>query len=361
MGLLRHALITLGFLTAIYLVMLGVSLLMFPADGHIPVGQRVAEETIYASDPRVMVYGRGALANADRKVVFVGASDVMESFRPDQTSRALGGMQIHNMALGGSNMTTTDEVVNLILDATPPEGRKHLTIVLGLWYGLFTTDKQRFEGYPTHIEVEEMRYGLYQPPPDGKGPPQPVLPSRLMLAADFLMRPVLLGSFFRSNYWDPFYYGTKEEILTWLGHGKPPQRFMMAPIEDLDHHQLTDEEKRILNGRENDKVGPASAQTDEGFHHLIRMARRTQEAGVRLIILDMPITSWHAAAMPQFASFQTRKRPWLAAVLRYPNVRYVNLQKDVDDSEFSDFIHPRPRFTNEWAKRAAKLIRADAQ
>jgi len=307
----------------------------------------------------VMVYGRGPLANADRKVVFVGASDVMESFHPDQTSRALGGMQIHNMALGGSNMTTTDEVVDLILDATPPEGRKHLTIVLGLWYGLFTTDKQRFEGYPTHIETEELRYGLYQPAPEG--PPRPVLPPRLMLAADFLMRPVLLGSFVRSNYWDPFYYGTKEKILTRLGYGTPPQHFMMAPIEDLDHHQLTDEEKRILNGRENDKVGPLSAQTDEGFHHLIRMARRTQEAGVRLIILDMPITSWHAAAMPQFAAFQTRKLPWLAEVLRYPNVRYVNLQKDVDDSEFSDFIHPRPRFTVEWAKRAAKIIRADAQ
>jgi hypothetical protein len=39
----------------------------------------------------------------------------------------------------------------------------------------------------------------------------------------------------------------------------------------------------------------------------------------------------------------------------------VNLQKDVDDSEFSDFIHPRPRFTVQWAERAAKIIRADAQ
>ncbi len=361
MGLLRHALITFGFLAAIYLAALGVTLLAFPADGNVPIGQRVAEETIYASDPRVMVYGRRPLANAGRKVVFVGASDVMESFRPDQTSRALGGMQIHNMALGGSNMTTTDEVVDLILQATPPEGRKHLTIVLGLWYGLFTADKQRFEGYPTHIEVEEMRYGLYQPPPGGKGAPRPVLPPDWMMTVDFLLRPVLLGSFVRSNYWDTFYYGTKEKILARLGHGTPPQRFMMAPIEDLDHHQLTDEEKRILNARQNDKVGPVSAQTDEGFHHLIQMARRTQAAGVRLIILDMPITSWHAAAMPQFASFQTRKIPWLAKVRRYPNVRYVNLQKAVDDGDFSDFIHPRPRFTVQWAERAAKIIRADAQ
>jgi len=262
------------------------------------------------------------------------------------------------MALGGSNMTVTAEIVNLILDGVPPAGYKNLTIFMGIWYGLFTTDQQRWQGFPTHIQIEEMRYGLYRTLPDDKRLLQPVLTPSLMHLIFYALRPVLLGSYVRSQYWDPFYYGTKEKIMAHFGRGTPPMPNMMAPIADLDHHQLTDGEKRILNARMLDKMGPVSVQTDEGFRLMLDAARRTSAAGVRLIVVDMPVASWHAASMPQFPDYQRRKMPWIVALKRLPSVEYVNIQNAVDDSEFSDFIHPRPSLTWRWADRAAKIVRA---
>lgn len=355
MALLRHSLLTLGFLVIIYLVALGSTYLVFPTISA-PIGSEVPEETIFATDYRLMVYGRGPIANDGEKVIFVGASDVMESFLPKQVSAALGGKQVHNMATGGSNMTNVAQTVDLILDATPPQARPRLTIFLGIWYGIFTTDHQRFGNGPTQIATEQGRYWVYRPTSD-INVFKPVLGPRGMLVIDVMLRPVLLGSFLRSNYIEPAYAAFKEGIMAMLGHVPPPVPHMMKPIDDLDHYQLTDEQKQTLNARQNDKVGPVSVQTDEGFRHLMNIARKTSAAGVRLLVVDMPITTWHAAAMPQFASFQKRKEPWIAALKNYPNVRYVNVQNSVDDSEFSDFIHPRPRFTQVWAQRAAVILR----
>ena len=361
MAILRNAAITALCFAGIYLASLALSWAILP-DGS-RIGSVDPDDTIYAGGPRQVVYGRLPLMTAQRQMVFIGQSNVVQAFRPDQVSKALGGdWKVNNMALGGSNMTVVSDVVPLILQAVPKSAHRKLTIVLGIWYGIFATDKQRWQGFPTHVEAEELRYRLFTPKSGTSTFPQmlfPTFPDALAPVILFGIRPILLGSYLRSEYTEPLLNETHQRLLNFFGHPINEAHASIVPIiQDLDHYQLSDKEETELNVHEGEIVGPVSAQSDEGFRHLLEIAHEVSAAGARLVVVDMPTPSWHSSVMPQFAAYQQRKLPWLGQLQKIPNVYYVNLQNSASDDEFSDYGHPRPRYTARFASRIANVVHA---
>lgn len=103
-------------------------------------------------------------------------------------------------------------------------------------------------------------------------------------------------------------------------------------------------------------MGPIDNWTDAGFGDLVNLARRVSAAGSKLIVVDLPLPSWHANGVPYFQQYQRRKQPFIAELGKLDRVTYANMQKGFPDEEFYDSAHPRPKATWRWSERLTEII-----
>jgi hypothetical protein len=343
---LRLAAWTAGF----YLLALAATLLAFPpADDAGPsLATGDAPKTLYRTAPKYVVLNRAPLLDppSGPNVVLVGASNVEVGFSPREVERTLAAdgndAAVHNLAVGGANVTETAEVVDLLLEAAPPERHRDLTVAIGLWFGLFTDDRQLWPDRPTDIDVERFRYGLYRK--DGaSGAIEPVLPVRWLPAAALLVRPFLAL--------DVLVKGNLAALRVRLV-GRPHDVAGPTPPP-------LDEEGRRARSLAfwRNYVGTDGALSDEQFERLDRLVRRLSEAGVRVLLVDLPLPQWHARRSPYYADYQQRKRRWIdAALATTPNVRYASLQDLSNDADYIDEVHPTPEAARRWVRRLVDAL-----
>ena len=55
-------------------------------------------------------------------------------------------------------------------------------------------------------------------------------------------------------------------------------------------------------------VGTDGPLSDVQFQRLDRLVRWLSEAGVRVLLVDLPLPQWHARRSPHYADYQQRKR-----------------------------------------------------
>src|ERR1700722_1240714 len=144
-AILRQILFVLFALGGIYAVLLAVSyLLVPPASRGGGLDSSLAADTIFMPDPKYVFLNRAALRPNAPRIVFVGASNTAVGFKQGEVQPLLAKAEVDNLAVGGSNMTQIAQVVDLVQDLQDSAARSRTTIVIGIWYGMFTQDSFRW-------------------------------------------------------------------------------------------------------------------------------------------------------------------------------------------------------------------------
>jgi hypothetical protein len=347
-SILKQILQLLGAVTVLYGALLALSLLLVPReDTDQPLDAERAPSSLFMTQPKYVFMTRSRLNTVTDKAILLGASNMLVGFRQAQVQALVPAMEVHNLAVGGSNITQVSQIVDLVREVQTTEARRHNTYVIGLWYGLFAADQARWytpdrHAGDTDIDIERYRYGFYRRTGAGA---EPLLPPRYLQLGVTLIHPYLVLD------------RTARDLTRAL-------RDLMATRPPA----ITDEQRNAIvvsagQRREylafwRDYMGSAAALGDAPFQTLTRMIDGILAEGGRVILVDMPIPRWHAAGSPLSSDYRRHTDALFAALRARPGVTVLAMTGADADDDFSDEVHPKPRVTGAWAQRLAAVLNA---
>lgn len=337
----------LAALAALYGVALAVTLVLVPCNDAVDrLDSGRAGASLYMTEPKYVFLARARLDTPADKVVLVGASNMAVGFRQTQVQEQLPDVEVHNLSVGGSNITQVAQIVDLVREVQSPEARAHTTWVIGLWYGLFADDKARWytedrHGGDTDIDIERYRYGFYRRTDDG---PQPVLPPHRLDTGVTLIHPYLVL--------DRVARDMTRSLRSRLS-AKPK----VITNDERDAAVVSDAERKAYLAFWRDYMGNATSLGDAPFRTLERTIDTVLADGGRVVLVDMPIPPWHRTGSVLAADYTRRTAALFATLKARPGVSVVPAFDGVD-LDFSDEVHPKPRVTAQWARQLAVSMTA---
>jgi hypothetical protein len=347
-SVLKQLMHLLAAVAALYGALLALSLLLVPReDMDRPLDAERASSSLFMTQPKYVFMARSRLNTVTDKAILLGASNMLVGFQQAQVQALVPRMEVHNLAVGGSNITQVSQIVDLVREIQTPEARRHNTYVFGLWYGLFADDRARWytpdrHAGDTDIDIERYRYGFYRRTAGGA---EPLLPPRYLQAGVTLIHPYLVLD------------RTARDLTRSL------RDFMAArppAITDAQRNAivLSDDQRRDYLAFWRDYMGSPAALSEAPFQTLVRMIDGILAEGGRVVLVDMPIPRWHAAGSPLAADYRRHADALFAALRARPGVTVLAMTGADADDDFSDEVHPKPRVTGAWAQRLAAVLNA---
>ncbi|MFT3905868.1 MAG: hypothetical protein QM718_06160 [Steroidobacteraceae bacterium] len=333
-------------LLALYALILAVTLLLVPRSA---VGDRLntarASSTLFLTEPKYVLMTRGRLDTDADKVILLGASNTLAGFKQPQVQALLPELEVHNLAVGGSNITQISQIVDLIDEVQTPAARRRNIYVIGLWYGVFVSDRARWytpdrHGGDTDIDIERYRYGFYRRTDQG---PVAVLPPRELQLGITLIHPCLVLDLAARRL---------TEKLRRLVSGKAPE------LTDAQRNAivLSDAQRSRYLAFWRDYTGNATTLDDASFATLQHLAEHVAAEGGELLLVDLPIPQWHAQGSVLESDYRRRLTALRASLSGQPRVHWLTLQDAGASDDFSDEVHPKPRVTPRWAGQLAQAL-----
>lgn len=337
----------LGALVVLYAVLLCVSSVLVPnTTPHGALDTGIAHQTLFMTEPKYMMMNRDRLAEPEQKVLLIGASNTVMGFRQSVMSKQLPNVPVHNLAIGGANITEIRESVDFINEVQAPAVRQKNIYVVGIWYGLFADNQVKWytpdrNGGDTDLDIEAYRYGFYHRTASG---PAPVLPPQYLPAGVTAIHPLLA-----------FDYSSRQfnNLLGKLGirHAKPEF------TDDVRNAMVVSQSERPkFLAFWNDSIKQPHL-SDKQFAELGRMIDGITANGGQVVVVDLPIPHWHAQASPYEAEYRERTDRLMAAYVNHPQVSYVKIHGVDADDNFYDEVHPKPRIVPEWCRQVAVAVR----
>lgn len=320
-----------------------------------------AAETLYLTEPKYVFMARQRLRSDTPKVVLLGASNTMAGFKQRELQPLLPDVEVHNLAVGGANLTEVRQVAELVREVQTPQARRHTSYVVGLWYGLFASDAVRWNTADRHpgdtdIDIERYRYGFYRRTSSGAQP-----------------------------WFDPRYLGTAETlVLPYLALDRAARDLTVSLRSHLSGKapKLTDEQRnlRVISVDEQREylafwrsyMGPEARLGEAQFAQLCALVDTLVADGSRVVLVDLPLPSWHARGAANAHDYRERMRQLAPTLAALPGVTWLSMTdtdtgtgtgigaeaNDFDgDEQFSDEVHPKPRVSPRWAARLAEALR----
>ena len=341
--ILRQSALTLVFTAGLYATLLALSFVVAP-----PVARKGwmdvwnMDASLFTTAPKFAYLGRDELDTMEPKVLLIGASNTGAGLRQGDVQALVPCAKVSNLALGGANISEMRELVDLIDKARSQDARRSDTIVLGIWYGMFVDSGQNWpaQNGDTDLTIERYRYGFERRTETG---PVAVLPPGWLHTGVTLIRPYLLLEKIARSVTSPMRYGL---------FGKPP-----AVTE-------ADKEKEGLSaeGRTNAIawwrwiMGPRdviSAGQVDVLRHLIE---ELLDARKTVVLVDMPIPTWHRDRSPWTPSYAGALQDTVARFTGRPHFVFVDTHDLGADDNFTDEVHPKPHLARELAARVAATL-----
>lgn len=311
-----------------------------------------SENTIYGVDPRYVLMGRKTLADVSKKIILIGASTVRAGFRPNKLASQFPDYDIHNLSIGASNFTEIKQVMELAHETISKKVRHETIYVIGIWYGGLIDDKLHWENGKTDLDIEKLRFGLYQTV-EGEIKPKysPIITSILIK----ILRPFL--------FIDRLIYVNINTLIIELKYKgmlllKGARFEGAAPFNkevDLNLVVVDEVEKRRALKYWADHLGNNvndSSLFVEQLTVLNDMVKFLKENGGKLVLVDLPIPKWHADRSLYFHEYQKRKLPYIKKITSHDQVSYINLQNELNDNnDYYDSAHPKPMVIEKWNKK----------
>lgn len=349
---MRLVLLKLARLTAallvLYAALLAVTLLLVPrASRAEPIDTARAPRTLFLTEPKYVFLARDRLASNDAKLLLLGASNTMAGFKQAEVQAEVPQLRVHNLAVGGSNISQISQIAELVREVQPPEARRQTHYVLGLWYGLFASDAARWHtpdrtAGDTDLDIERYRYGFYRRTQSGSAS---LLPHGALPVAVTLIHPYLVL--------DKLARDATVSLRAGLS-GKS------AALSDEQRNQrvVTPAEQQKYLAFWRDYMGSNQRLADEQFERLLALVRRLSADGSSVLLVDLPIPSWHAHGSSLALQYRDRLAAALPGLTALPGVSFLPLAADARDSDFSDEVHPKPRVSPDWAARLGEAVRS---
>jgi len=330
----------------LYAALLAVSFVLVPP---VPAGQRLdtarASSSLFLTEPKYVFLSRNQLNSTADKVLLLGASNTMAGFKQEQVQALVPDAEVHNISVGGSNITQLGQIVQLVREVQTPSARQHDCYVLGLWYGLFADDKARWytrDRTPgdTDIDIERYRYGFYRRTAHG---PAPLLPASDLDAGVLLIHPYLVLD--RSTR------DLTQSLRDFLSHKSKP-----ITDEQRNLRVVSVEEQHKYLAFWRDYMGSVDTLTDAPFRELDRVVAGILADGGQVVLVDMPIPEWHSQGAPLYADYRKRIDDSFARWQGRAGVSVLRMGDQNESEDFSDEVHPKPRVSPHWAERLALTL-----
>jgi hypothetical protein len=336
-----------------------ISTILLPDPEHVDVmlGRRLLRSkkgntSIHYNCYRILALDSFRLRRSSKpKIIILGASNSMIGFRPDEMAPLFPEYEVANLGYPGATILDINEIAQMTQALLPPDVLENSVFVVSIWYGTFRiasadgwgvndilcgTGLYKLEAGKlrsiTNIEYMPflsralrpyffVQFALSMlPVPDERIPERPNLKHFLHNSHKFF-EPI---EKFSARWYGPFQTPPSEKERDWLVY------------------EFFDQEP---NGE--------SELPQKGFEKLYDLCRLTQEAGARLVLVDVPVPEWHKQRSHLYQDYQRRKEIFLEKALRYSDVCYVNLL-DVEelsgDRAFSDATHPALDMTKTWSE-----------
>lgn len=303
---------------------LAITMIYPTADG--PMDTRAVgspDGAVYLNTTRYLVWNRGALRGPSPKILMIGGSNFQAALRLDEVRRevrqGLSGPEVHNLSIGGMNITQMRQVLDLAYEAAPAATWRKTTFVIAISYALFVHDGHHWPTWErataSRVELEMLRFGLYR---KQAGKFIVAIPPLLIPEFAVFLRPYFVLARLRVDV------TSKIKAL----FARSPQT-LGGDISKADAMKMWDRYMGVPDGR----------LVDEQFHHLVSLAQRVTAKGGRLVIVDMPLPRWHMDRSPYFRDYQQRKIKFLKTTSSSDRVTILNFQDMDDDADYRDSGH----------------------
>jgi hypothetical protein len=323
----------------------------FPASSNSIIDAGESGKTIYMDNYKYIALGIPRLALSSEKGMFlIGSSNVREGFRPKELQPLFSDYEVHNLAVGGSNITQVNQEVRLLVRLLPEEIIKKSVFIVGVWYGIFVDDQTRWKGEYTNLAAEAVRSGLYK---IDRGLLIPKISTKFFPYCITLLRPVL------------FFHAPVYKITAFIDNTKAFMHYLIRNKEFRFSLYSNNSVKEKINEpyKQNalkffhDYMGTKDdSLKEEQFEELLELCDFINDNGAKLVIVDIPLPSWHSERSGHYSYYQRKKAFYIDRMLKCTNVQYINMQEIAVDSDFYDSAHPNPGITKEWSKLLKQLL-----
>lgn len=337
-------------LVVVYGALLALSLVFVPptaVDQRLDTGRAAA--SLFLTEPKYVFMARGRLNSTSDKVLLLGASNVQAGFKQAELQAELPAVEVHNLAVGGSNISQVEQIVGLVREVQSPAARQHNRYVIGLWYGLFAEDQARWytpdrHGGDTDIDIERYRYGFYRRTDHG---PVPLVSPRYLGAEVVLIHPYLVL--------DRATRAVTQSLRDFMTQ-KP------AAMTDEQRNAVvtSDAERQQYLSFWRGYMGNTERLAETPFRILSRTVDGILAEGGQVVLVDLPLPAWHSRGSALALDYRTRIEALLSSLKSRPGVVVLRMDNDNSELDFRDEVHPKPRVAKRWAQRLAASLNLNA-
>jgi hypothetical protein len=305
-------------------------------------------------------------------ILIVGASSAQEAYLPNLVEKRAPGYDEHNLGMAAANMTEVDQELRQIVDAAPAQWLSRSILLICVNYANFAPDNVRWrnplvvpprESFAPTVRTDLARsedrclFGC-----GNLGFASKVLPSRF-------------GQLWATHY---LVYQELTQHLPIIAQGTLPfARIWSTDPRRLLNHRRADavtlipatesgkrtEDQRQLNFLNSIMGNPSGSVSAEQFNVLLDTINFARSKRLRVVIVDMPLTSWHRQTSPFFKPYEIRLRATLKPLLRKHMVDVINLADALPDYTFRDTSHPLASKAAMWTdvlfERLRPIINSD--
>ncbi|WP_407147334.1 hypothetical protein [Bradyrhizobium sp. ORS 86] len=345
--ILRQSALTLLSFAFLYVLLAGASFLVFPDPSSAgPRDFQAAGDTLYMTVPKYVFLGRSVLANPDRKIILVGASNTGVGFRQKLVQSKLGCGTVSNLAMGGANISEVKQVIDLVHEVQTDPERRQNTFVIGIWFGMFIDSDVKFADGDRHrgetdIDIERYRYGFYRRTPDG---PVAVLPPQWLDAGVMAIRPFLLLE------------KAAREARAGVNLVMTGRTSAQRTDDERERVVVSEEYKQQALQYWTDTMGRPSDIAPGQVDVLKQTIQALLDSGEKVVLVDLPIPAWHRDASPYEPSYRLALKGLLQEFGDRPNFTSLSMDDLDNDLDYSDEVHAKRHLADVWSVRLAKTL-----
>ena len=289
-------------------------------------------------------------------ILVVGGSAGQEAYPPANIAKLAPRYDAHNLALGGPNMHEVAQVMEQVVRSSPPAQLRKSVVVISMTYTMYSPDAVRWRN-PHMVSPSEILLGGINTDMDRAVIRNPLLSdARSWFGAH---PPVWLDAALTAHYRS--YLELSNHLPRGITMGRLPLRWQLWAFDPRTGRSLaldaptgpeTAQEARVKEldlldrvvGRQ--KVIPYAEQ----FGYLKQTIAIAHGAGMRVAVVNMPLTDWHMAAKPNYAAYRAFLNRELPPLVQSGQIEFLDLEGTAPESEFRDGSHPTPEASMHWTR-----------
>lgn len=325
--------------------------------------------TIHYSWYNQIVLGRKPFSKKSKKIVFLGTSNVLWGFVPEEFSDFVRDYEIINMSAGDANYEILGKFLDLIYEATPQESRKDITFVIGVSFPQFVETKVL--SHPTgleRLERELTRYGLYK---YKNGTITNKVPYSVIQNCYYFLLPSLfidkatqqISAHF--SFSGAYLYkqnlkkllkesGSKYAFIKSL---KSPSTYGKIFNLNIDRDNVTANQELSLKYWEHYFQNDDGIIHDEQFQELKSLIEKILKNGGSAILVQMPVPKFNKERSKFYHYYNDHFVDIIIGLQDMDDkVLYVDMRDLDNNDDFFDSFHAKPKVTKNWSKRLATEI-----